>query len=167
MEEREIPLSDFIISGISSESRIDIVWTRSLPPTTRARAYAIKSIEDFNSRISKSFLPWYKNGKGPYDFDAENFTVDEKTPLLTSGELEDYNQRLSSGSLVTIAHDTNIDARLIVDGCKRSCAIQNKINHNTEFPSLQVIECYGPDVSNSFSTDFNHIIRNLAKTKKI
>lgn len=95
VEEREIPVSDFIISGISSESRIDIVWTRSLLPTTRAWAYAIKSIDDFNSRVSKSFLPWYKNGKGPYDLDAENYTVHAKTPLLTSKELEDYNQRLS------------------------------------------------------------------------
>lgn len=165
LEEIEIPVSDFIISALTKESRVDIMWTRSLPPTTRARAYAINSVEDFNSRISNSYLPWYKNGKGPYDSDAENYTVRKKTTTLTGKELNDYEHRLSSGVLITIACHTGLDARLIVDGCKRACAIQNKINGGFKFPSLQVIECYGPDVASSFATDFNHIIRNLSRIK--
>lgn len=165
MEEIDIPLSDFIISAITEESRIDIVWTRSLPPTTRARAYTINSIENFSDRISTSFLPWYKDGKGPYDIDAENYTVEEKTPTLTVEELAGYTQRLDSGVLLTTVYHIGLNARLIVDGCKRSCAIQKKINDGLDLPPLHVIECYGPEVASSFQTDFSHIVRKLSKNK--
>lgn len=161
VDEIEIPVSDFIISALSDDSRIDIMWTRSVSPSTRVRAYTISIVDNFKDRISRSFLPWYKDGKGPNDMDAENYTVQEKTPTLTDKELEDFDSRLSSGVLVTIAYQTGINARLIVDGCKRSCALQNRINHGLKFPSLQVIECYGPEVANSFPIDFSHIIRKL------
>ena len=159
MEETEIPVSDFIVSALSEYAKIQVEWTHTLPPTTRARAYVIRSIENYNDRISKSFLPWYKNGKGPYDLDAENYTVEDKTLTLTKGEVESFTERVGPGLLVTTAYMTGLNKRLIVDGCKRSCAIQNKINNGHEFPPITVIECYGPDVANSFPTDFSHIIR--------
>lgn len=159
MEETEIPISDFIVSALSDYAKIQIEWTYTLPPTTRARAYVIRSIENYNDRISKSFLTRYKNGKGPYDLDAENYTVEDKTLTLTKGEVESFTQRVGPGLLVTTVYMTGLNKRLIVDACKRSCAIQNKINNGHEFPPITVIECYGPDVANSFPTDFSHIIR--------
>lgn len=68
-------------------------------------------------------------GKGPNDLDGENFTVEEKTHTLTKEEVESFTQRVSPGILVTMAYMTGLNVRLIVDGCKRSCAIQNKINN--------------------------------------
>lgn len=165
MNETEIPVSDFIISALSENSKIQVEWTHALPPTTRARAYVISSIETYKDRISRSFLPWYKNRKGPYDSDAENYTVEEKTLTLSREEIESFTQLISPGLLVTTAYQTRVNARLIVDGCKRSCAIQNKINNGYEFPPVTVIECYGPEVANSFPTDFSSIIRR--STRKI
>jgi hypothetical protein len=163
LDEAEISVSDFIISASSEHGKIQIEWTHALPLTTRVRTYVIRSIEKYNDRISRSFLPWYKNGKGPYDLDAENFTVEDKTHTLTKEEVESFTQRVSPGILVTTAYMTGLNVRLIVDGCKRSCAIQNKINNCHEFPPVTVIECYGPDVANSFPTDFSHIIRRLMR----
>ncbi len=155
--------SDFIISALSEYSKIQVEWTHILPPTTRARAYVISSIEIYKDRISRSFLPWYKNGKGPYDLDAENYTVEGKTLTLTKEEIDSFTQRVGPGLLVTTAYVTGFNARLIVDGCKRSCAIQNKINNGNEFPPVTVIECYGPDVANSFPIDFSHVIQRLIR----
>ena len=161
LDETEIPVSDYIVSALSEYSKIRVEWTHALPPTTRARAYVISSIENYIDRISRSFLPWYKNGKGTYDLDAENYTVENKTLMLTEEELDSFTQRVGPGLLVTTAYLTGLDVRLIVDGCKRCCAIQNKINDGHEFPPVTVIECYGPDVANSFPTDFGHIIRRF------
>lgn len=108
-------------------------------------------------------FPWYKNGKGPYDLDAENHIVEDKTTILTKYELEDFTQRLGSGVLVTTAYDTGLNVRLIADGCKRSCAIQYKINNGLTFPSVTVIECFGPDVASSFPIDFGHIVRKFRR----
>jgi hypothetical protein len=163
LDETEIPVSDFIVSALSEYGKIQVEWTYALPPTTRARAYVISSPENYNDRISRSFLPWYKNGKRPYDLDAENYTVEDKTLTLTKEEVESFTQRVGPGLLVTTAYVTGLDARLIVDGCKRSCAIQNKINDGQKFPPVTVIECYGPDVANSFPTDFSHIIRRFIR----
>ncbi|MGB8159562.1 MAG: hypothetical protein WCE93_05390 [Nitrososphaeraceae archaeon] len=127
MDETEVPVSDFIISALSEYGKIQIDWTHALSPTTRARAYVISSIEEYSDRISRSFLPWYKNGKGPYDLDAENYTVEDKTLTLTKEEVESFTQRVGPGLLVTTAYETGLNARLIVDGCKRSCAIQKKV----------------------------------------
>ena len=163
LDETEVPVSDFIISALSEYGKIQIDWTHALSPTTRARAYVISSIEEYSDRISRSFLPWYKNGKGPYDLDAENYTVEDKTLTLTKEEVESFTQRVGPGLLVTTAYETGLNARLIVDGCKRSCAIQNKINNGHKFPPITVIECYGPDVANSFPTDFSHVIRRFIR----
>ena len=164
MNEIEIPVSEFILSAVSEHSRIDIAWTHSLPLSTKARAYAINSIENFIGRISKAYLPWYKNGKRAQDSNAENYTVEDMTWTLSRDDLKNYTQRLSSGILVTTAYLSGLNARLIVDGCKRCCATQNKINNGLEFPPLQVIECYGPDVASSFPLDFNPVIRKLQRT---
>jgi hypothetical protein len=161
LDEIEIPVSDFVLSALSEYSMVDIFWTHSLPLTTRARAYVVSSIEDFKDRISKSFLPWYKNGKGANDPDAENYTVEDRTLTLTNPELEDFTERLSSGVLVTTAYHIGLDVRLILDCCKRSCAIQNKINNSLGFPQITVIECYGPEVANSFPIDFGHLVRKF------
>jgi hypothetical protein len=163
LDETEIPVSDFIISALSEHGKIQIEWTHALPLTTRVRAYVMSSIEKYSDRISRSFLPWYKNGKGPYDLDAENYTVEDKTQTLTKEEVESFTQRVGSAVLVTTAYRTGLNMRLIVDGSKRSCAIQNKINNGHKFPPVTVIECYGPDVANSFPTDFSHIIRRFIR----
>jgi hypothetical protein len=163
LHEIEISVSDFIISAVSEQGKICIEWTHVLPITTRARAYVIDSIEKYNNRISRSFLPWYKNRKSPHDLDAENYTVEEKAKTLTREEVESFTQRVGPGVLVTAACVTGLDVRLIVDGCKRSCAIQNQINNGDKFLPVTVIECYGPDVANSFPTDFSHIIRRFIR----
>ena len=163
MDETEIPVSDFIVSALSEYGKIQVEWTHALPPTSRARAYVISSIENYNDRISRSFLPWYKNGKGPYDLDAENYTVEDKTLALTEGEIESFARLVAPGLLVTTAYVTGLNARLIVDGCKRSCAIQNRINDGHELPPITIIECYGRDVASAFPADFNHIIRKFIR----
>ena len=112
MDETEIPVSDFIISALSEYGKIQVKWTHALSPTTRARAYVISSIEEYSDRISRSFLPWYKNGKGPYDLDAENYTVEDKTLTLTKDEVESFTQRVGPGLLVTTAYEAGLNARL-------------------------------------------------------
>lgn len=63
LDETEISVSDFIISASSEHGKIQIEWTHALPQTTRVCTYVISSIEKYNDRISRSFLPWYKNGE--------------------------------------------------------------------------------------------------------
>ena len=155
-----ISLQDFLHSASRPDSRIDVIWTKNFDISTRARRCIIKSKTTWRARISRSFLPWYVDDKSYLDVDAENLTV-----LEAALKFRERWMGLTGTTIpiITSVYDTRLRKRLIVDGCKRSCAIQNEFYNNKKILLTNVIECYGPNVSHTFSSDFNPILRKFGK----
>jgi hypothetical protein len=59
--------------------------------------------------------------------------------------------------VIITAYDSDLNKRLVVDGMKRSIAIQRLVNQNIPIPELELIECYGPNIKLTFKDDFLHL----------
>jgi hypothetical protein len=156
----ESSVNDFLQSASKYNSRIDVEWTGQIAPNTKVRICIISSLTDWRTEISNSFVPRYKDGKDPHDATAQIYTLREWAKTLTVKEVIDYAERFQTGVNVTTAFYSVWNARLIVDGLKRSGAIEVMVNNYNSIPHATVIECYGTDVAKTFPTEFAHIVKN-------
>ena len=115
------------------------------------RKYIIKSNSDWKTILEPSFLPDYKDQKSWNDPLAKNYLVIEKS-WLSKEEL-----RSDKDIIIITAYDSDLNKRLVVDGMKRSIAIQRLVNQNIPIPELELIECYGPNIKLVFKDDFLHL----------
>lgn len=80
--------------------------------------------------MNDSFVPRYKDGKIPEDFNAEIFTLSEYYPFAESEEKDKGAEAVnntSSALQITTAYETISKTRLIVDGFKRSLGMMDRI----------------------------------------
>jgi hypothetical protein len=115
------------------------------------RKSIIKSNSDWKTILEPSFLPDYKDQKSWKDPLAKNYLVIEKS-WLSKEELRSYKD-----IIIITAYDSDLNKRLVVDGMKRSIAIQRLVNQNIPIPELELIECYGPNIKLVFKDDFLHL----------
>lgn len=146
---KEISLKEFLphICDIT----VNYTNNLSLFELTRFRKYIIKSNNEWKNILEQSFLPDYKDQKSWNDPLAKNYQLIEKS-WLSKEELN------SDKDIVIItAYDSDLNKRLVVDGMKRSIAIQRLVNQNISIPDLELIECYGPNIKLIFKDDFLHL----------
>ena len=103
----------------------------------------IETIDDMQY-LDECFLPWYKpNARGEKDWNFEgctNYSVGEYVDLVLKKQIErqdiqDLVKSLSQKGLnknivITVASDTILNKKLIIDGCKRTIAL-NLLDEDT------------------------------------
>lgn len=149
MSWKEISLEEFL--PYMYNIRVNYTFTLSLLGEVRFRKYIIKSNTDWKNILERSFLPDYKYQISWNDPLAKNYLLIEKSWLS--------KEKLKSEKDIVIitAYDSDLNKRLVVEGMKRSIAIQRLVNQNIPIPELELIECYGPNIKLIFKDDFMHL----------
>lgn len=139
---------------------VRVVWAGQLPAGVGVRE-ALVGANQWAEFATDCFLPWYKDGLDWRSPGCVNYSL--------LGYAKAHTERLTTRDqiLLVSAYHPPTGTRLILDGCHRAVAVQNRSSRGLPIPEVRVLECFGVRVSEIFKTDFDPLLRIHAMNGKL
>ena len=124
---------------------------------TKTREATIDTNDKWKEFAKDAYLVWYRPGGEWSDPANKNWTLSEQAAHSPRQLLQTLDLLLLSG------HHTLLGKRVIIDGSKRSVAIETLVQNGKPIPPVRVLEIYGTQIHPILHADFCNLVADALR----